>query len=188
MDKFSKKSKEAPKEEPKEKVLFKNDYITVMDKDGWSFVKESDLVCVMPILVDRQQILIRYEKIPPFTLKDGKSAHVTAISGTMEEGETREQTLIREIEEEAGIRLKDSVAIEFFDKLYASKGNTMQINMCILPLYNYDFFDVEARGDGSKHEEQSSTVHLGWEHIDDIIVEDMVTRLLLNKTKEFLNI
>ena len=188
MDKFTKKIKEKPKQEEKTKVVFENKYMKMIEKGGWTFVEESDLICVVPILMDRQQVLIRFEDIPPFTYKDGKQGHVTVISGTIEDGETPKQTLIRELEEEAGIRLRPNVVIEFFDKLYASKGNTMQVNLCILPLYNYDFDEVKIEGDGSISEEKSSTIHLSWERLEDVEPEDFVSKILFKEAIEFIGL
>lgn len=188
MDKFTKKIKEKTKVGENPKVVFENKYMNVIENDGYTFVEESDLICVIPILIDRQQVLIRFEDVPPFTYKDGKQGHVTVISGTIEEEETPEQTLIRELEEEAGIRLRPNVVIEFFDKLYTSKGNTMQINLCILPLYNYDFDEVKIEGDGSVSEGKSSTIHLSWEKLEDVQIEDFVSKVLFKEAIDFIGL
>lgn len=187
MDKFTKRGK-VVKSPKKNEILFEDDYMKVIKKDDWSFIEESDSVCVLPILVEENKILLRMEVIPPFKDKDGKDFHLTCISGTIEDGEDPKKCLVREMEEEAGMILKNSVDIEFFQVLFKSKTGSSRFHLCVLPLSLYQYDEVVAKGDGSIHEKLSKTVDVDVKSINRLIPSDTVTYLLIQEAKKYLNI
>jgi len=182
MDKFSKIKKK--KKKKGDKLLYEGDYLKVYKRDDWAYIKEPDNACVVPILLDSDEFLVRMEVIPSFQSRDDQDYHLTCISGTIEDEESPKMCLVRELEEEAGIRLKDNVNIEFFDVLYKSKSQSSQFHLCILPLLSYQFDEVVAKGDGSNIEKMSKTVAVSYDNIDRLFPSDIVTSLLLEKVKE----
>jgi 8-oxo-dGTP pyrophosphatase MutT (NUDIX family) len=186
MDKFSKLGKKKTKKE--NNVLFDAESMKIVKSGGWNFIEEPDNVCVLPIIIENNEILLRMEVIPSYQSKDGQDYHLTCISGTIEEGEKPEECLIREMEEEAGLILRDSVVIEFFDVLYKSKSGSSRFHLCILPLNYYQFEETIAKGDGSKTEELSKTVRVNIKNIKNLFPSDIVTKLLLEEGKKYLNI
>lgn len=190
MDKFSKIKKEEGIEKKKNKnnILFEHDYMKVISKDKWVYIEESDSICVLPILIEENKVLLRMEVIPPFQSVDGRQHHLTCISGTIEEGEKVEECLIRELEEEAGIVLREGVVIDIFDVLYKSKSGSSRFHLCILPLSTYQFDEVISKGDGSKIEDLSKTVSVNIQNIKNLAPSDIVTKLLILEGKKYLNI
>jgi 8-oxo-dGTP pyrophosphatase MutT (NUDIX family) len=190
MDKFTKVKKEEGKEVKKkdDSVIFEKDYLKVIDKDGWLYIEESDSVCVVPILIEENKVLLRMEVIPPFHSVDGREHHLTCISGTIEEGEKPEECLVRELEEEAGIVLRDGVVVEIFDVVYKSKTGASRFHLCILPLSVYQYDETIAKGDGSKLEALSKTVGVSVKNINNLAPSDTVTKLLIEEAKKYLNL
>ena len=190
MDKFTKIKKEEGKEAKKRKdsILFEKDYLKVIEKDKWLYIEESDSVCVLPILVEENKVLLRMEVIPPFQSIDGRDHHLTCISGTIEKGEKPEECLVRELEEEAGIVLRDGVVIEIFDVLFKSKTGSSRFHLCILPLSIYQYDETIAKGDGSKIEDLSKTVNVDVKSLKNLTPSDTVTKLLIEEGKKYLNI
>ena len=103
MEKFSKMKPKDEFAEGKEKVLYKDDNLSIIDYEDWSVVKESDTIVCIPYLIETNQVVLRYEYIPSFKYADGQEHHVTILSGTVERGESNERTVLRELEEEACI-------------------------------------------------------------------------------------
>lgn len=190
MDKFSKWKKEEGKDKKKssDKILFEKDYLTVKSHDNWLYIEESDSVCVLPILIEENKVLLRMEIIPPFQVIDGREHHLTCISGTIEEGENPEECLTRELEEEAGIVLRDNIVVEIFDVLYKSKSGSSRFHLCILPISIYQYDEVIAKGDGSKTEDMSKTVKVSASNLKNLAPSDVVTKLLIEEAKKYLNI
>ena len=187
MDKFS-KIKKKKKEKKLYDVLYDAEYFTVKKKDNYVFIDESDSICVVPILIQQNRILLRAEYIPSFNIRDNQERHLTCISGTIEEGENPENCLRRELVEEAGIILRDDVVVEFFDVLYKSKTGSSQFHLCILPLMDYQYEETIASGDGSDVEEMSRTVTVENRHLNNLFPSDIVTKLLISEVKKELNI
>lgn len=52
MQQFSKLKPKDEFKEPKDQVLFDNDYVKVIDYEGWSIIKEKDLVVCIPYFVE----------------------------------------------------------------------------------------------------------------------------------------
>lgn len=188
MEKFSKlKSKDVFKD-PKDKILFKNDYISLIEYEDWSIVKEKDLVVCIPYLIESNQFIIRYEYVPTYKYTDGKDYHITVISGSIETGETTERALLRELEEEAGIVLSEDYQLEGIKPLFINKGHVNKYIPYIIPLHERDYHEVIAKGDGSKAESLSKSVKVDAKYLDSLDTSDLITDYMIMKLKEYLNI
>ena len=131
MDKFTKLDK-VTKIEDVDNVLFSNDHMKLINIDEWTAIKEPDSVVCIPYLIEQNQFIIRQEWIPSYKYVDGHDHHLTVISGSIEEDETPEIALTRELEEEAGIVLRENVKLEFERPLFISKSSMGKYNICIL--------------------------------------------------------
>ena len=185
MDKFSKLSKKKPIK-TEDKLLHDLEYMKIYSRNNWIYVKESDSVCVLPIIIEDEEILLRMEVIPSFQSRDSQDFHLTCISGTIEDNENPKKCLVRELKEEAGIILNDHFEFDFYDVLYKSKSQSSKFHLCLLPLHIYEFTEGVATGDGSLIEKESKTVKVNINNIDKLFPSDMVTKLLLEECKKYL--
>lgn len=184
MEKFSKMSKQKIGID-KEDYVYDGDYIKVKERDGWQYVTERDCVIAIPHLLDFEEIMIRKEWIPPFQDRHpNQEFFLTMISGTMEDGETPVDTLIRELQEEAGILLNTTyMKYERWGELFTNKGNSSKCHIFYLPLNINDFQKVRAVGDGSKSEDISKTTRVNVKYIDSLKPSDLLTAFCLEKMK-----
>lgn len=183
MDKFS-NIKPAPKAD----IAFDNEYIKVINYEDWSFVSEKDMIICIPYLIEYNQFIVRQEYIPTFKYASGQEMYLTVLSGSIESGEKPEDCLKRELEEEAGIVLRDKFPIDFLNPLFVSKGNTAKYYCCILPLSENDYHETYAKTDGSASEKRSKCVKVNTKYINQIISTDCITELMIMKLKNYLNI
>jgi len=188
MDKFSSMRSKTNKDQKKEDVIFSKGKLQLINYEDWTLIKHKDSIICIPILIETNQIVLRYEYIPTFKYVDGQEYHVTLIAGGIEEGEDPKTALLRELEEEAGIVVRENYEIEDMKPLYSSKGSVNKMYPFILPLNERDYKEVMARGDGSKAESLSKSVKVDIKHIDQINASDMMTEYMLLKVKEYLNI
>jgi len=184
MDKFS-KVKEENREE--EKILFDDKYTKLVSYEGWTVLEESDTVVCIPFLIEYNQFIIRQEYIPSFKKVEGKDFYITVVAGSIEDNETPEEALKRELEEEAGIVVRDNFNFEFERTLFKSKTGSSKYHYCIVPLTESDYHEVIAKGDGSKAEEMSKSVKVNVKNINNIIPSDTITKLMLDSLKKYLN-
>jgi 8-oxo-dGTP pyrophosphatase MutT (NUDIX family) len=176
MNKFSKlgtKKKET-------NVLYKGSYMNVVDLEGWEVVSEKDMVICLPYLVNNNTVILRMEDIPPYKERYSAEHFFTVMSGGIEEGESKIDAVRRELAEECGIAVNSTVDIEFRSPLMVSKGNTAQYHICLLPLSQYDYTEVKAVGDGSKHEANSGIVQVQIKDLHKIPHTDLITAYTLN--------
>ncbi len=184
MEKFTKISKQKIGIE-KEDYNYEGDYIKVKEKEGWEYVTEQDCVIAIPHLLDFDEIMVRKEWIPPFQDRHpNQEFFLTMISGTMEDGETPVDTLIRELQEEAGILLNTTyMNYERWGELFFTKGNNSKCHIFYLPLNLNDFQKVKATGDGSKSEDISKTTRVNTKYIESLQPSDLLTAYCLEKMK-----
>jgi 8-oxo-dGTP pyrophosphatase MutT (NUDIX family) len=188
MKQFS-KIKPPKEKELADEVLFNNDHFSIVKYEDWSVLKTNDSIICIPILIETNQIVLRYEYIPTFKYASGQDYHLTLIAGTIEKGEDPKMCLFRELEEEAGIVLREDYVIEDEMKpLYSSKSTTNKIYPFILPLNERDYREVIAKGDGSKAESLSKSVKVDIKQIGNLNTSDIITEYMLLKLKEYLNI
>ena len=191
MDKFSKIQKGKKKEmDSTEKTLYKGDVLSIIGYKDWEFVKEGDMVVVLPYLRDESNVILRHEWIPTYQYhykdhNDFKSVthFLTMLTGTVEKGESLENTVRRELYEEAGIVLSNVYSVELDKHLFLSKGNTTQYHTCILELRYNDFRLTAPKGDGSLGEKISSSVKIGLGDFDELRTHDLITEYMLTKFK-----
>jgi len=184
MEKFSKVKEEITEEE---KVLFENEYTKLVSYEGWTVLEEPDTVVCIPFLIEYNQFIIRQEYIPSFKKAEGNDFYITVVAGSIEDNETPEGALRRELEEEAGIVIRENFGFEFERPLFKSKSGSSKFHFCIVPLTESDYHEVIAKGDGSKAEEMSKSVKVSVKNINSIIASDTITELMLNSLKKYLN-
>ena len=187
MKQFS-KIRPTKEKELAEEVLFNNDHFSIVKYEDWSILKTGDSIVCIPILIETNQIILRYEYIPTFKYVTGQEYHLTLIAGTIEKGEDPKTCLVRELEEEAGIVLREDFQIEEELKpLFISKGHSNRYYPFILPLNERDYHEILASGDGSEAEKKSKSVKVDVKYINSVNSSDLITDYMLMKLKEYLS-
>ncbi len=189
MEKFTNiKPKSDFDDDKKEDVVYSNKYLKVINYEDWTIIKESDFVVCIIYLIDSNQIVLRHEYIPTFKYVDGQEYHITVLSGAIDNGETPDKAMLREIEEEAGIVISPEYKIEFMKPLYGSKGNASKYHPCIIQLAESQYHEIVATGDGSEAEKKSNSVKVDVKYLSSINSSDLITEFMVLKMKEYLNI
>lgn len=188
MEKFSKLRPKSDLYLDKDDTVYSKGDMSIVEYEDWTILKSPDYIICIPILIESNQIVLRYEYIPTFKYVDGQDYHVTLVAGRIEAGEFPINALFRELEEEAGIVVREDYQPEDLKPLFSGKGLTSKAYPYILPLHERDYHEVVARGDGSKAEEMSKSVKVDIRHIDAINTSDLVTEFMLMKVKEYLNL
>jgi len=186
VEKFSKLKPKDEFAEDKEKVLYKDEHFNVVQFEDWSILKERDCVVCIPFLVETNQIILRYEYIPTFKYVDGQEYHVTVVCGGIENGETPEKAIRRELEEEAGIVLREDFQLEEMKPLFVNKAVANKYHPYLIPLTERDYEEVVAKGDGSKIEEMSKSVKVDVRYLNSLNPSDLITDYMLMKIKDYL--
>lgn len=123
---------------------------------------------IIPII--NNKIGIRQEYIPPYFIKDktGEQLYYTPITGGIEDREDALKTAVRELEEEAGIRIKKYKLLHKIEDIATTKSVTNHSFVYILHITEYD--TVLVKGDGNDYEKKSKTVWVSPIRFTDIIL------------------
>jgi 8-oxo-dGTP pyrophosphatase MutT (NUDIX family) len=186
MEKFTKLK---PKEKlQKEEVLFKGEGFNVVQFEEWPIIDRKDFVICIPYLMEQNRFVIREEYIPSYKYKEGQQMHLACVGGRIEKGETPEQALLRELQEEAGIVLRDGYKLEFDKPLFVGKESTQKFYPCILPLMENDYDEITIHGDGSLLEKMSNTAKVEKRYVNSMLPSDVITEFMILKLKSYLNL
>jgi len=198
MDKFTKvvKTQAQGEKNVDNEIVYSNDYLTLKNKNDWTYVVESDRIIVLPYVKDEGYVYLRSEVVPPWIEKHQTSSSqmrntqqfLTVISGTIEKGEEPAQTLRRELYEEAGIALNQFFNFDIEGPFFESKGNTSAFYICLMELSYTDYKMVTAVGDGTKAEAVAKTLRVSIADLDEIRINDMATKVLVDKLKHVYNL
>ena len=190
MNKFSKVLKGEVKINKDESEIKYNGYLKIIGYKDYEFVKEDDVVVVLPYLVDEASILLRSEYVPTyqyFYKNYNEYKHITnfltVISGTVKTGESLKNTVRRELYEEAGVVLSSLYDFDIEKSIFMTKGNVGRYHVCILELRYNDFKVTTPPTDGTKIEKLSQTLKIGLGDLDELRTHDLITEYMLTKFK-----
>jgi 8-oxo-dGTP pyrophosphatase MutT (NUDIX family) len=188
MQQFSKLKPQTDFTPKQDNVLFDGGHLSVINYEDWSVIKEPDFVVCIIYLIEENQFILRHEYIPTFKMVDGQEYHMTVLSGTMKEGETPERTLLREIEEEAGIVIRPDFKIEFMKPLFISKGHSSKYHPALITLTERDYHEILPPTDGTRVEKLSRTVKIDTKFVKSINSSDLITEYMINQFQNYLNL
>lgn len=187
MEKFSSLHKNIDKEEKKKdnktQVDYKGDYVRVINYEDNPITDQKDCVFCLPYFIEEKKILIREESIPSYKYKDGQEYHLSLIGGQVEEGETPEVAMLRELQEESGLVLDSKYKLSNEKPLFIQKGNSSKVYLYLFNLTSNDYEEVKIKGDGSDLEKKSKTLKLHTRYINKLNTSDIITDYLLTKFK-----
>lgn len=180
--------------------LWQGEHIAVITPKEYPYecVHEPDVIMVFPILAVKSKFVdglmnyylgIRKEHCPPYKMKDDQNHEYfyTPITGRMDiKGETPEQTMKRELIEEAGVKLIDYKVIEELHNIPLCKTTDLRAHIYILIIDSFE--QVEAIGDGTLNEEMSSTVFVNLNKMEDILKKPNIDFLLYGGYKILIDV
>ena len=189
MEKFSRmKLKDTINTDDKDNVVFDSEHFKVVEFEDWQVLKGRDCVVCIPYFIESNQFMIRYEYIPTFKYVDGQDYHVTVIGGGIELGESPERAMLRELEEEAGIVLREDFNLDDMKPLFISKSHANKYYPFIIPLNERDYHEVIAKTDNSRCELLSKSVKVDIKYLSSLNTSDLITDYMIIKLKEYLNL
>ena len=187
MDKFSKLDRQTGKiKEDTQDFKYYDEHVKILDFEDWTIIEDRDAAVCIPYLIERNQIIVRSEYIPSYKYKDGQEYHLALIGGGIEKGETPNQAMIRELEEEGGIKLREDFNLEGLKPLFISKGHANKYYPYIIELTEADYDLVTATGDGSKVEKMSKPISIDAKQIHNLIPSDVITAYMIEVMKKYL--
>jgi len=122
--------------------LYDGEYVKVKKWKGFEITEGRPCVISIPYFIDQNSFLIRKEFIPAFNATGDPEYHISTIGGGIEGDETPEEALLRELQEEAGIVLRENFKIELEGPIYVSKYSSQKIWFSILTLTKNDYHEI----------------------------------------------
>lgn len=178
MNKFSKM-----KTVTKDNDYVYDNYLKILNHNDYEFVVENDCVILIPHLIDYNEILVRKEYIPTYQYKIPNMEYfLTMVSGTVDDNEKLNDTLIRELKEECGIVL--NVTYQNMKKIgeyFVCKSNSSKFHIYYIPLSKNDYKHTNITNDGSYIESISKTVRVDVKYLSSLIPSDLITALCFEK-------
>jgi len=165
------------------KVTFDAGHLQVIDINGYQAIQENDMVVCIPYLVEKNQILLRYEDVPVFQLVNPMiDKYVTLMSTVIDKNESPEDALNRGLLNEFGLKLKD-INPEIIAPIFLNKGNTSRYHICILPLMDHNYEQVEPT-EVQKLQMKNSNISINIMEINNVIIYDLISRYTLDIFKQ----
>ena len=152
--------------------LWKGNWLSVIspkDKNyEYEVIHEDNGVFILPYLINEECFIIRKEFCPPYFVKDKMiQLYYTLISGGIKKGESSDDAVFRELEEETGIFNPDVEWFEISNCLPIFKSSDYRSTLFILGIVEYD--QIKPYGDGTKDEDLSKSVKVTFEELTNII-------------------
>jgi len=170
------------KEEPE--VLYDGKYKKIVKIDDWEVTNVGNSVICMPYFEDTMEFVMRREVIPSFKFIDGENKHLVCVAGIIDDNETADEAVIRELYEETGIVIKSNYSrLKKWRVLFSNKGSTMKIHMYYIPLLRNEYDEVVAPTDGSNYEKLADNVKIHISHLKGLEAADTISSLCVEYLK-----
>lgn len=166
------------------KVTFDAGHLQILDIAGYTAIQEQDMVICIPYLVEKNQILLRYENIPSYNLKMPQiDKFINVMSTVIEKEESPEDALRRGLAKEYGIKLSNNKKPEILTPIFLNKGNTASYHICILPLMSYDYEEnIPTEIEELQMKESNIIIHIN--ELKNIIIYDLISRYTVDLFKQ----
>ena len=155
----------------KYKILFKGNYVSIISPldAPYEALHEKSGVLIVPYLINEECFIIRKEYCPPYCIKEDKMRlYYTLISGGIEDNESVEDSLFRELEEETGVIYPNIEWIEQVSNIPVCKSTDYRTTIFIMGVTDYDY--IIPKGDGTANEAKSKSIKVSideWRNIID---------------------
>lgn len=175
---------------PEDEMLFNGNYLDIIKYKDTEILKVRDKIAVIPYFRDEATFLMRSEYTPSYQYKNRDNSalrkitnYLTVITGTIEDNESPEQTIRRELYEEAGIVLNNLYQFEIEGPFFVQKYSTGQMYICLLELPVNSYRQIKPPTDGSKLEKLSKCVRISVGDVNQIVNNDLITKHLITLLK-----
>lgn len=175
---------------PEDETLYKGKYLDVISYKDTEILQLKDKVAILPYFRDEATFLMRLEYTPAYQYKNRDKSnlkritnYLTVITGAIEEGETPEQTIRRELYEEGGIVLNNLYPFEVEGPFFTDKYNTSQMWLCLLELPVNSYRQIKPPTDGSVSEKLSKCIKVSVGDVAQIVNNDLITRHMITMLK-----
>lgn len=175
---------------PEDDALFNGQKLDILKYKETEILQTHDKVAILPYFRDEATFLMRLEYTPAYQYKNRDKSnlkritnYLTVVTGGIDNGETPEQTIRRELYEEGGIVLNNMFPFEIEGPFFVSKYSTEQMWVCLLELPVNTYRQIKPPTDGSKNEQLSKSIRVSVGDIDQIVNNDLITKYLIQKLK-----
>lgn len=159
-------------------LLHKSDFFELVKFRDYEFIKGSPTIAVLPVLVADRKIILRKEFLPCWQYQEPhRQLFLTSVTGCVEEDETLDAAVLRELREETGVIVTGEYKVLRGRTMYIGKHSNMTVTPFILLLSQYSL--ETPTGDGSVFEAKSDHMVVNLNEIDNYQVDDMVTNYLI---------
>lgn len=173
---------------PDEVSLFNGKFIDVINYKETEILQVKDKVAILPYFRDEATFLMRLEYTTAYQYKNRDKSHLkritnylTMITGTIEDGETPEKAIRRELYEEGGIVLNNLYPFEVEGPYFLDKYSTSQVWVCLLELPVNSYRQIKPPTDGSKIEKLSKCIRVSIGDVNSIVNNDLISKYLTTK-------
>lgn len=180
---------------PDEEVLYNGKYLDIVKYKDTEILTHNDKIAILPYFKDEAAILMRLEYLPAYQYKNREKSdlrkitnYLTIITGTIEKGETPEKTIRRELFEEGGIIINNLFPFEVEGPFFFQKYSSSQAYLSLLELPVNSYRQTKPPTDGSKSEKLSKCIRVSIGDINQIVNNDLITKYLLTKLKNQIDI
>lgn len=173
---------------PDEVSLFNGKFLDIINYKETEILQVKDKVAILPYFRDEANFLMRLEWTPAYQYKNRDKSnlkritnYLTVITGIIEDGETPEQAIRRELYEEGGIVLNALYPFEVEGPYFMQKYSTGQVWVCLLELPVNSYRQIKPPTDGSKPEQLSKCIRVSIGDINQIVNNDLISKYLITK-------
>lgn len=166
------------------KVIFDAGSTQILNINDETVLQQNSKVICIPYLIEKNSILLRYEKIKAFNqIRPEIDKYITVMLSDITEDKSPLETLKTALISMYGIELSTDCKPEFLAPIFLAKDSTALYNICILPLMEYHYTQI-IPSELEEMKMKETNIILNTSDLNNIIIYDLVTRYTIDLFKQ----
>lgn len=165
------------------KSLYDSNGLKIVDINGTKAIEEKDKIIILPYYVQKRGILLRYENVPAFEVKQkGISHYLTALTTTIN-NDDQIGSVKDALEKNYGIRIYLDDKINITNPIFLTTTQTTKYYFAFVHLYDGQYEEVQVT-DYQQLEFKDKNAYISVDELDNAIIYDLITNYSINHFKE----
>lgn len=165
------------------KVIYDGGERKIIDINGKQAVSETDKVVIVPYFVQKSGILLRYEMLPEFEMRQkGIPSYLTSLVASLPKDADVLTIVKQSLIDKYGIKIYNDSHVNICEPIFLTPGQSTKYTFVYVLLYDGHFEELEV-SDYQRIEFKDKNAFISTSNIKNCVIYDLITKYSIDYLK-----